>query len=181
MRATLFIDQANHAFFPTHGFAAGASAYAALEAFGAAANYQRVDGYVRAARSWGPHTLAASVSGGSDLGSNMPAYEAFTLGGPLRLSGYRIDQFAGGRFAFGRLMYYNRTLPLPDILGSGIYVGGSAEIGRITDRFDSLPSPGTLWSGSVFLGADTFLGPLFFGLGLGQSGNWNLYLLLGAP
>ena len=56
-------------------------------------------------------------------------------------------------------MYYNRIFPLPDLLGSGVYAGASAEVGRITDRFDGLPSPGTLWSGSVFLGADTFLGP----------------------
>jgi NTE family protein len=111
----------------------------------------------------------------------MPAYEAFTLGGPLRLSGYRINQFSGRRFSFGRLMYYNQTLPLPDLLGSGVYVGASAEVGRITDRFDNLPSPGTLWSGSVFLGADTFLGPMFFGVGVGGSNNWSLYLLLGVP
>ena len=40
----------------------------------------------------------------------------------------------------------------------------------------------TVQSGSqAFLGADTFLGPLFFGLGVGGSGNWSLYLLLGAP
>jgi NTE family protein len=99
----------------------------------------------------------------------------------MRLSGYRINQFSGREFAFGRLMYYKRAVALPDILGAGIYVGGSAEVGRITDRVDGLPSPGTLWSGSVFLGADTFLGPLFLGLGMGASNNWSLYLLLGAP
>jgi NTE family protein len=136
---------------------------------------------MRGVTSWGPHTLNLSVSGGTDLSSDMPAYESFTLGGPLRLSGYRINQFAGRDYAFGRLMYYKRTLPLPDILGSGVYVGGSAEVGRITDRFDDLPSPGTLWSGSVFVGADTFMGPVYLGFGLGQSGNWNLYFLLGAP
>jgi NTE family protein len=181
MRVALFIDQLDRAFFSTHGFAAGGTAYAAMESFGAAANYQRLEGSVRAARSWGPHTFFASAAGGTDLGSDMPAYEAFTLGGPLRLSGYRIGQFSGQRFAFGRLMYYNRTLPLPDILGSGVYVGGSAEVGRVTGRFDRLPSPGTLWSGSVFLGADTFLGPLYVGLGLGGSSHWSVYLLLGAP
>ncbi len=78
-------------------------------------------------------------------------------------------------------MYYNRTFPLPDILGSGVYVGGSAEVGRMTDRFDGLPSAGTLWSGSVFLGADTFAGPAYLGFGFGQAGNWSLYMLLGAP
>ncbi len=54
------------------------------------------------------------------------------------------DQFAGREYAFGRLMYYRRTLALPDILGSGIFAGASAEVGQIKDRFDGLPSPGTL-------------------------------------
>ena len=94
----------------------------------------------------------------------MPAYESFTLGGPLRLSGYRVNEFSGREFAFGRLMYYNRIFPLPDLLGSGVYMGGSAEVGRIRDRFDNLPSPGTLWSGSAFLGADTFSGPAYLAL-----------------
>jgi NTE family protein len=181
MRAVLFLDQADHAFFPSHGFAAGGSAYAAMESFGSAANYQRLDGFIRAATNWGPHIFYFSASGGSDLGSDMPAYESFTLGGPLRLSGYRINQFSGREFAFGRLMYYKRAVALPDVLGAGVYVGGSAEVGRITDRVDGLPSPGTLWSGSAFLGADTFLGPLFLGFGMGTSNNWSLYLLLGAP
>jgi NTE family protein len=181
MRATLFLDQNDRAFFPSGGFSMGATAYAAMESFGSAASYQRLDGFVRAATNWGPHIFYISASAGTDLGSDMPAYESFTLGGPLHLSGYRINQFAGRQFAFGRLMYYKRAVALPDILGAGIYVGGSAEIGRITDRVDGLPSPGTLWSGSVFLGADTFLGPVFFGLGSGGSSNWSLYLLLGAP
>jgi NTE family protein len=111
----------------------------------------------------------------------MPAYESFTLGGPLRLSGYRINEFSGREYAFGRLMYYRRVLSLPDILGSGAYIGGSAEVGHIANRFDNSPSPGALWSGSVFLGAYTFLGPAYLGVGFGGSGNWSLYLLLGAP
>jgi len=78
-------------------------------------------------------------------------------------------------------MYYNRMLPLPDLLGSGVYAGSAAEVGRISDRVDGLPSPGTVWSGSVFLGADTFLGPAYVGVGIGASGRWSLYLLLGAP
>jgi len=103
------------------------------------------------------------------------------VGGPLRLSGYRINQFSGRRYGFGRIMYYNRVLPLPDILGSGIYVGGSLEAGQIHDRFDGLPPGSTIWSGSVFLAADTFAGPAYFGFGMGEAGNYSLYLLLGAP
>jgi NTE family protein len=181
MRANLFVDQTDAAWFPREGYGVVAGGYAALESFGSAATYQRLDGMVRGIKSWGAHTLNAAASGGTDLGSDMPAYESFSLGGPMRLSAYRINEFAGRKYWFSRLVYYNRTLPLPEILGSGIYVGGSAEVGRIADRIDGLASPGTLWSGSAFLGADTFLGPIYLGLGVGTSGNWSLYLFLGAP
>jgi NTE family protein len=181
LRAALFVDQTDHAYFPREGFAAGGTAYAAMTSLGSAVNYQRLEGLVRGAWSWGHHTLGYEVIGGTDLGSDMPAYESFTLGGPLRLSGYRVNQFAGREYAFGRLMYYNRMFPLPDILGSGVYVGGSLEAGRMAERFDGSPSTGTLWSGSVFLGADTFAGPAYLGFGLGQAGHWSVYMLLGAP
>jgi NTE family protein len=181
LRAALFVDQTDRAFWPRQGFAVAGTAYAALESFGSAVEYQRLEGTVRGAESWGPHTLAYFVSGGTDLGSGMPAYESFALGGPMRLSAYRINQFAGRKYAFGRLTYYNRVLPLPDILGSGVFAGASAEVGSMTDRFDGLPSAGTLWSGSIFLGADTFAGPAYLGVGLGASGNWSMYMLLGAP
>jgi NTE family protein len=78
-------------------------------------------------------------------------------------------------------MYYRRAVRLPDILGAGVYVGGAAEVGRITDRFFGQPSQGTLWSASAFVGADTALGPLYFGAGAGPDNRWSLFLLLGAP
>jgi NTE family protein len=181
LRAALFVDQTNHAYFPTEGYGFTGTAYAAMTAFGSAVNYQRLEGRGRAVWTFGPNTFNFAVNGGTALGSDMPAYESFTLGGPLRLSGYRINEFSGRDYAFGRVMFYNRLLPLPDILGSGVYAGVSGEIGRITSRFDTQPSPGTLWSGSAFLGADTVLGPLFVGFGFAGAGNYTLYLLLGAP
>ncbi len=180
-RLLLTLDQLDHAWFPSAGYTVAGSAYAATTSFGSALNYQRLEGRSSMAKSWGPHTVNLHVSGGTDLGSNMPAYESFTLGGPLRLSGFRINQFAGNEYVFGRAMYYNRAFPLPDLLGSGVYVGASAEVGRIKDRVDGLPSPGTLFSGSVFLGADTFAGPAYLGVGFGNGGSFSMYLLLGAP
>jgi NTE family protein len=181
LRAAIFVDQTDAAWFPSEGYGFTGTAYSAMTSFGSALNYQRLEGNARGIYSWGPNILNVAVSGGTALGSDMPAYESFTLGGPLRLSGYRVNEFSGRDYAFGRLMYYHRIFGLPDILGSGVYIGGSAEVGRITNRFDNSPSQGTLWSGSVFLGADTFLGPAYLGFGYGGAGNWSLYMLLGAP
>jgi NTE family protein len=181
LRALLYVDQLDNAWFARSGYRLVATAYAADEGLGSDHNYQRLDGELSAVKSWGAHTLNFKISGGTDFHSDMPAYENFTLGGPLRLSGYRIDQFSGRRFGFGRLMYYNRAIHLPDILGSGVFVGASIEAGQMQDRPDRQPSAGTIWSGSVFLAASTFVGPAYLGFGFGESGHYSFYLLLGAP
>ena len=180
MRAALFIDQTDQAWFPREGYGAVGTAYRATAGLGSDATYSRAELGGRVAKSWGPHTFNLSASGGTAFGSDMPVYEAFTLGGPLRLSAFRLDQFAGRQYAFGRMLYYNRTVTLPELLGSGVFVGGSAEIARITDRAGGLPAVGTVWSASTFLAAITFLGPGYLGVGVGP-GRWSLYLLLGAP
>ena len=131
--------------------------------------------------SWGEHTLNLVANGGTDFGTDMPAYESFTLGGPLRLSGFRINQFSGREYAFGARCTTTASSPLPDILGTGVFGGASAEVGRIRDRVDGLPSPGTLYSGSLFLGAKTVAGPGYLGVGFGNNGAFSVYLLLGAP
>jgi NTE family protein len=181
MRARFIADQLDNAWFPRSGFRVIGSAYAADESFGSDHNYQRVEGEALIARHWGAHTFSFFLSGGSDLHSLMPGYETFTLGGPLQLSGYRIQEFSGQRFGFGRLMYYNRTVPLPNLVGSGVYLGTSLEAGQIHGRVDGLPDRGTMWSGSLFLGADTFAGPAYLGLGFGEGGRFTVYLLIGAP
>jgi NTE family protein len=132
-------------------------------------------------KSWGPHTISLAASGGTDFGSDMPAYESFSLGGPLRLSAFRLGQFSGREYAFGRLMYYKQIFPLPELLGAGVFAGASAEVGNIRDRSDGLPSPGTQYSGSVFLGANTFAGPAYLGAGFGNGCAFSIYMLIGAP
>jgi NTE family protein len=181
VRAQLLVDQVDHAWFARSGYRITGSAFVARESLGSDRDYERVEGQVGGAVSWGNHTFNLSVSGGSDLHSDAPPYEAFTLGGPLRLSGYRINEFAGNRTGLGRLMYYNRALKLPALLVPGAYAGASIEAGQMHDRLDGSPDQGTIWSGSLFIAADTFAGPIYFGIGIGENGRSSLYLLFGAP
>jgi NTE family protein len=181
LSARLYTDHLDHAFFPRSGSRTVVAGYAGSETLGAARDYQRLGVNYTAVSSWGPHTFNINVAAGTSFHSNLPPYDAFSLGGPLNLSGYQLGEFSGRRMAFTRLMYYNRALPLPDLLGSGIYFGGSLEAGRIKDSFVPPADTGALYSGSIFLGADTFLGPAYFGAGVGRGGRAGVYLLLGAP
>ena len=174
-------DHLDNAWFPREGHRTIVTAYAAEKSFGSASNYQRGEANFDGAMSWGAHTLHGGVSAGTAFGSNMPAYDSFTLGGPLHLSGYRLGEFSGREMAFARMLYYNRAIKMPDLLGAGVFVGGSLEAGRIKNRFDGLPNDDTKYSASAFIAADSFLGPAFFGLGVAPGGRWNVYLILGAP
>jgi NTE family protein len=179
-RVRVYDDTLDHAWFARSGQRGIFSAYVADKGLGSDRNYKRLEGDYTFAWSFGRHTFNMNLAGGTDLGSDMPPYESFTLGGPLHLSGYHINELAGRRMAFGRLMYYNRSLALPDLLGSGVYLGGSIEAGWVRDRF-GLPDMGTAKSASIFLGAQTFLGPAYFGLGFAPGGRSMVYLLLGVP
>jgi NTE family protein len=181
VRARFIADQLDHAWFPRSGFRVVGTAYVADEAFGSDRDYKRVEAEALIARHWGAHTFSFLLAGGSDLHTAMPGYETFTLGGPLTLSGYRINEFSGQRYGFSRLTYYNRTLPMPEILGAGVYAGASLEAGQVHGRVDGLPDRSTMWSGSLFLGADSFAGPAYFGIGFGEGGRLSVYLMLGAP
>jgi NTE family protein len=175
------VDQFDHPWFPRRGYQAELNAYTAEKSLGSDVNYERYWGFVSAAQGWRSHTFQVTAEGGTDRNTDMPPYETFTLGGPLRLSGYHIDEFSGRNMSFGRLIYYNHAVKLPTILGTGLYVGGSVEVGRITGSFTSAFGTGTVWSGSVFIAADSFLGPAYLGLGFGEGGRMSLYLLLGIP
>ena len=176
-----YSDYLDHAWFPRSGHRALVTAYASSKDLGAARDYQRLALNYTAVSSWGPHTFNINVLAGSSFNSNLPPYDGFSLGGPLTLSAYQLNEFSGRRMAFSRLVYYNRALPLPDLLGSGVYLGASLEAGRVKDRFVPPTDSGKLYSGSIFLGADTFLGPAYLGVGLGGGGRSTVYLLLGAP
>ena len=181
-RLKLFVDQVDTPYFARSGTSLRAAAFEAMPALGAADSYRRLDAIWTGAYSFGPHTLSATLAGGTDLGSGLPPYDAFLLGGPFRLSGYRINQFAGDTMAYGMLRYYNQILRLPSLLGSGVYLGLSAEAGRMDGIYtQGGASSGNLYSGSVFVGAETFLGPAYFGVGMGGGGNTAGYFLLGVP
>jgi NTE family protein len=182
VRARLFADRLDTAFFSRSGHRLMANAFEGLSALGADDEYRKVDAWWTSSHSFGANTVQVNLAGGTDLNSDAPPYDPFVLGGPFRLSGYRIGQFAGQRFAYGSVNFYRQILRLPSILGSGVYAGVLGEAGRVNGLFTSGgPSTGTLWSGGVYVGAETFLGPAFLGFSTGGGGNNTFYLLLGVP
>ncbi len=182
LRLRLFADRYDTPWFPRRGHRVVASAFTGrAEAAGARQDYRRLEAQASTALSFGAHTIALHGWGGTALDTRLPIYDAFVLGGPFRLSGFPLGRWAGERAAFASLRYYHQMLRLPSLLGSGVYAGASLEAGRVDRLYDGSASSGNLWSGSLFFGAETFLGPAFVGLAAGNDGNRTLYLMIGAP
>jgi len=181
LRAKFRWDTLDSRYVPRSGTLLALDLFSPQSALGAGSSYNRLSASWTGATSFGKNTLAGRARLGSSFGVDMPYYDQFTLGGFQELSGYANEQFRGNQVAFGGLIYYRQLASLKPPLGRGVYLGGSLEVGAIGDTIDFLTEPKTRFGSSIFLGADTWLGPTYLGLGVGGDGDATGYFLLGRP
>lgn len=123
-------------------------------------------------------TVNMALEGASNLSSNNTG-PGFFLGGFQRLSAYAADQFYGNYLLYSRLTYL-RNLDDDSLPGLRHPVlGSSLEIGNVWQARDAFGNGPYKKSLSLFFGGNSPIGPLYFGMALGQQGVWNLYLQLG--
>lgn len=74
-------------------------------------------------------------------------------------------------------IYYRRFRPLPFL---SRYIGGSVEYGGVWEDLNDIGDDG-IAAGSLFLDADTPIGPLYLGYSLAESGRNAVFIYLGRP
>jgi len=176
-------DQIDNPRFARDGLLVVLDSFGTVGGWGSDDAYNRTSVLAMGARSFGPHAVELAGFYGLALEGDLPPYDPFLLGGFLRGSGYRMDELVGDEVALVRGVYSYELTSLPAPIGRGVYVGASLEATRATLGIDTGGDKKIRPSASLFLAADTFLGPAF--LGWGQSfddgGESALYLLLGSP
>ena len=104
----------------------------------------------------------------------------FSLGGFLNLSGLAPDSLVGPNFALLRGIYYRQIGDQgTGFLNVPVYVGASIEQGNVWGDRRDISFSGARTNGSVFLGLDTFLGPVYLATGFDDQGGSAYYLALG--
>jgi NTE family protein len=133
------------------------------------------------ARSWGRNTGVLWASAGVRTDNDIDIVRSFfSLGGFLNMSGVTPETLVGPNFALLRGIYYRQ-------IGSGgagflnvpVYVGASIEQGNIWNDRREISFDSARTNGSVFLGLDTILGPVYFATGFDEGGDTAYYLFLG--
>ena len=178
--ARVFFDQLDSVSFPHSGWDFESELYASRPGLGARDNYTKWYAGGDVARSFGDHTLLlGGIVGGNAAGQKLPTYDLFGWGGFLRGSGYRSGALIGDRVQFARLLYYQKLAR--QTLLEGVYAGLSVEALRMGGSPAPATPEGWIKSGSVYLGVDTILGPLYLGYGQASGGFRSFYFYLGRP
>jgi NTE family protein len=103
-----------------------------------------------------------------------------SLGGFQQLSGYKVGQVAGNHLALGRIEYYRRLAINPGV-ARGLFMGGSLEVGNAWQRASDVSLQQLKMGYSLYVAADTGLGPVYFGWVHAKSRSPSIYLFLGKP
>jgi len=150
-------------------------------------DYKQYFSEVTGAMSLGKHTLipkvqlgeSFNVEGSFDDVQDFGSF--FTLGGLFSLSGLPTNAVTGNNVAFASLLYRYR-LSEQDFFGSlsvPLYIGMSAETGTTWYGDAAFSRDKLLYSGSVYMAADTILGPFYIGFGSTEFDYYSLYISLG--
>ena len=183
--ASLAIDTYDQPFFPTRGLKLDASwldVRKVRQSSGVeVAPYSRAEARLGTAFSRGRLAWLFAVEGGTTLRGTLPLGDAFALGGPRRMAGFAQDQMLGGDYLYGRIDSQYRLNFASPLYGLTLIAGVSVEGARMNKLFSETSLSGWQRSLSAYLGANTFLGPIYVGVADAKNGKGRFYLIIGTP
>lgn len=167
--------------FPRAGSIGEATFTATLSDLGGSGDTELLTAKHDTALSWGGNTLVLGGEFDTTLQDASGVENQYSLGGFLRLSGFAPNELSGSHALVARALAYHHfgfregwRAPV------STYLGSSIELGNVFADRGEIELSGLLLSGSVFLGVDSFLGPMFLGMGLAERGETNVFLILGS-
>lgn len=174
-------DDLDQAAFPTRGLRLDVSEEVLLTQLGSsdAARIARLRWDWALSRGQNHWLLGASINTASGSGANVQIAALSQLGGLANLSGYTENQLFASQTALLRAVYYRRMTNADALFSVPLYLGGSLEAGGLWNHRQDIGKR-MLGAGSVFVGIDTFLGPIFLGYGYAQGGHTAAYLTFGS-
>lgn len=173
-------DQLDDTHFPHRGGIARLNYLKSSHDLGADDIYDRLDFRGGHAYTWGRNTALLTARIGSSLGTTLPVYDDFSLGGLFNLAAYPPGYFEGSNLFLASTMLYRRVSDLPSGVGKGVYAGTVLEGGRVWESSAGHPRlSGLPVSAGFFAAADTVIGPFYLLTAVGDRGHSAIYMALG--
>ena len=187
--AELGYDSLDRPYFPGNGMQLRSRYARSKSGLGADADYDAWSTLALTSFSVGRNSFIAlgrwsqldlSATGNTVANADVLPQRAYSLGGFLALSGYTQGSLAGNYMGFAGLTYYRRLTDqsiLP--VNSPVYAGFSLEAGNTWLEEGDASVDDLLYAGSVYLGIDSPIGPVYLGVGAGENSQYALFLKIG--
>jgi NTE family protein len=180
VRLQAVIDQLDFANFPQRGYRAQSELIVGRRSGTVREGFTRFEAQLTAVGTWSNHTLDATTRVQYSGQSALAGVGRYALGGFHQLSGYEPGQIDGNYLLFGRLTYTRRLDEAP-VFTRGWFGGATLEAGNAWDKRGDARLSDLRLGTSVFVGAATGLGPLYFGLTHAPKGATGIILFIGRP
>lgn len=145
-----------------------------------AENSLQIEADWRGALSLGNHAIVGIASLATIDTEEQFSPHLSELGGFLNLSGYHKNSLVGSHKIFGAFVYqYDLGRDVLGMTDYPLYLGGSLEAGNVWQNKDNIDLNDLIYSGSLFFGTDTSMGPAALGFGWADDGEMTLFLFLG--
>lgn len=181
-------DNLDQVTFPQHGTLLNMSYHNTFERLNQpASKVIEYKGLLSSYFSYQRHTFNVHIEATDIEADNRDdVHRFYTLGGFQRLSGYSEDELIGNQLFFAKVKYLYRLSATNNPLDFPYYVGATLEAGNLYDKdnFTTGTSSDMSWentkqAGSIFVGMNTVMGPLYFAYGYHNSQRQSLYLYFG--
>jgi len=178
--ATLQVDTLDRVTWPRDGSRAYVNYGRSLEALGADAEGNGCSIVAGKAATIGKNILFGSAEVQNNFEGNPSLNNVVLLGGFLRLSGLNNNELVGDRGGIARLLYYRELTSFSlGALTQRMYAGLSLEAGQVYTGDEPVTWPSLRRAGSLYVGADTVLGPVYLGFGYAEGNRKSVYLSIG--
>jgi len=174
-KARLVFDRLDNPGFPKKGLLLHATYLAGREHLGSDENYDVLKALFVNPISIGRNTLIPRIRWESALKRPDEFNQSFFLGGLFDLS----NQLYGQHVVLGELIYMFRLLK-NKVFGNDLYAGASIEAGNAWEKRSQASTGDLIYAGSVFLGADSIIGPIYLAFGHTDEGDNAAYFYIGA-
>ncbi|MDY7537428.1 patatin-like phospholipase family protein [Undibacterium sp. RTI2.1] len=176
-KSSFVIDQLSDSAFPRDGYKLASSLFVGVDK--SRSNYQEFTFDSIWAQSIDNQSINLKLSG-AGLFQNDTEIRGIgtTLGGFQQLSAYQPDQFAGNYLLYGSVTYLLRAVKF-EMAGQNLFLGTSFEAGNVWNSRSEISFPSLRKSASVFVGFNSFMGPIYLGVAVAPAGTRNIFFQLG--
>jgi len=174
--ASATYDNIDSIYFPRNGFLVNLGTYQSQKGLGADERFGQIDLDAVGAFPIGSNAVQLGLRYHVTASGTAPLQNLYRLGGRWRLAGFQQNELTGQDYA---LAFAGYTYELGKVLGRSAQLGGTVEYGNAWQRRSDMSISDGIWNGSLFLGFDSWIGPLIFGVGMREGGHRVVFIELG--